>query len=138
MRRLPHENVATVLVHPAHLRALELALVERDLWVWPVATAPICVDSPRRASQLRQRMVEQRARRLRLRRRVGTSLGSSFGGSSQVGRDEPLALVRPSQTLSKIVSPEHADHVRHGAGSAASPGCRGPREVLGSAVGGAG
>ncbi len=60
MERAPHENVATVLVDPAVLRDLELDLVERDLWVWPVATAPICVDGPRRAFQLRRRLVEAR------------------------------------------------------------------------------
>ncbi len=60
MRRAPHENVATVLVAPAALRPLEFALAERDLWLWPVATAPICVDGPRLAFQLRRRMVEAR------------------------------------------------------------------------------
>ena len=60
MRRAPHENVATVLVAPAVLRELEFALMERDLWVWPVETAPICVDGPRRAFQVRRRMVEAR------------------------------------------------------------------------------
>lgn len=60
MRRVPHENVATVLVEPSALRALEFALIEHDLWVWPVATAPICADGPRRAFQVRWRMVEAR------------------------------------------------------------------------------
>ncbi len=60
MTRAPHENVATVLVAPAVLRRLEFALMEHDLWVWPVATAPICVDGPRRAFQVRRRMVEAR------------------------------------------------------------------------------
>ena len=60
MRRAPHENVATVLVEPSALRSLEFALIEHDLWVWPVATAPICADGPRRAFQVRWRMVEAR------------------------------------------------------------------------------
>ncbi len=59
MRR-PHENVATVLVDPRVLGELELTLAGRDAWVWPVATAPICADGPRRAFQLRRRMVEAR------------------------------------------------------------------------------
>lgn len=58
MLREPHENVATVLVDPALLRDLELELMELDLWVWPVRTAPICVDGPRAEFQLRRRMVE--------------------------------------------------------------------------------
>jgi hypothetical protein len=56
--RPPHENVATVLVDPAVLRDLELHLMPLDLWVWPVATAPICTDGPRQAFQVRRRMVE--------------------------------------------------------------------------------
>lgn len=58
MRREPHENVATVLVAPALLRDLELELMELDLWVWPVRTAPINVDGARAAFQVRRRLVE--------------------------------------------------------------------------------
>ena len=58
VERRPHENVATVLVDPRVLRDLELALVPLDLWVWPVATAPVCVDGPRTAFQVRRRLVE--------------------------------------------------------------------------------
>jgi hypothetical protein len=60
MQRVPHQNVATVLVAPAALREVELDLVERDLWVWPVATAPVSVDGPRQAFQIRRQMVESR------------------------------------------------------------------------------
>lgn len=58
MLREPHENVATVLVDPALLRDLELELMELDLWVWPVRTAPICADGPRMEFQVRRRLVE--------------------------------------------------------------------------------
>jgi hypothetical protein len=60
MRRAPHENVATVLVDPAVLGDVELALMALDLRVWPVATAPICVDGPRRAFQIRRTMIMRR------------------------------------------------------------------------------
>ena len=60
MLRVPHENVATVLVDPAALREVELDLMTRDLWVWPVATAGVHVDGPRAAFQLRRRLVEAR------------------------------------------------------------------------------
>lgn len=53
--RPPHENVATVLVDPAVLAELEVALMHHDLRVWPMATAPICVDGPRQAVQYRRR-----------------------------------------------------------------------------------
>ena len=42
---------------PAVLRDLELALMPLDLWVWPIATAPICTDGPRRAFQVRRRLL---------------------------------------------------------------------------------
>ncbi len=58
MRR-PHENVATVLVDPRVLVELELELMALDLRLWPVRTAPICVDGPRTAFQLRRRLVER-------------------------------------------------------------------------------
>jgi hypothetical protein len=57
--RAPHENVATVLMEPRALAELELDLTSRDLWVWPVQTAPICVDGPRTAFQLRRRLLMQ-------------------------------------------------------------------------------
>lgn len=60
MPRVPHENVATVLVEPAVLRELELTLAADDVWLWPVSTAPICADGPRRAFQIRRRMIEAR------------------------------------------------------------------------------
>ncbi len=58
MRRAPHQNVATVLVDPAVQRELELDLIARDLWLWPVATAPVSLDGPRQAFQIRRRMIE--------------------------------------------------------------------------------
>lgn len=54
VKRAPHENVATVLVDPRGLADLELALMALDLRVWPVRTAPICEDGPRRAFQIRR------------------------------------------------------------------------------------
>ena len=54
VRRTPHENVATVLVDPRVLGDLELALMALDLRVWPIGTAPICLDGPRMAFQVRR------------------------------------------------------------------------------------
>jgi hypothetical protein len=59
MRRAPHENVATVLVAPCALADLELELMALDLRVWPVMTAPICIDGPRTAFQIRRRLLMQ-------------------------------------------------------------------------------
>ncbi|MFT4083995.1 MAG: hypothetical protein QM638_15570 [Nocardioides sp.] len=56
MRR-PHENVATVLVDPGVLGDLELELMTHDLQLWPVRSAPICVDGERMAFQVRRRML---------------------------------------------------------------------------------
>jgi hypothetical protein len=55
--RAPHENVATVLVEPCVLEDLELTCMALDLRVWPVASAPICPDGPRRAFQIRRGLV---------------------------------------------------------------------------------
>ena len=60
MERGPHENVATILVDPAALPALEVHLMSLDLRLWPVETAPICVDGPRRAFQLRRQLLTAR------------------------------------------------------------------------------
>ena len=59
MKRLAHENVATVLVDPAVLADLELVLMALDLRVWPVSSAPICVDGNRMAFQVRRRLLLQ-------------------------------------------------------------------------------
>ncbi|WP_370247343.1 hypothetical protein [Nocardioides sp.] len=86
--RRPHENVATVLVDPDVLHDLELALMLLDLRVWPVATAPICVDGPRQAFQMRRRMVEARQGSWD-DARDWTPIWVSFGDSWHRG-DDPL------------------------------------------------
>ena len=58
MRREPHENVATVLVDPCVLADLELDCLTRDLRLWRVVTAPVVVDGPRTAFQIRRRLLE--------------------------------------------------------------------------------
>ncbi len=57
VRRAPHENVATVLVDPAVLGDLELDLMAVDLRVWPIHSAPNCLDGPRMAFQVRRRLI---------------------------------------------------------------------------------
>lgn len=58
MRREAHENVATVLVDPRVLADLELECLLRDLRLWRVVAAPIVVDGPRTAFQVRRRLIE--------------------------------------------------------------------------------
>ncbi len=60
VRRSSHQNVATVLVDPSVLPDLELELMTCDLWVWPVATAPVSRDGERLAFQVRRRMLMAR------------------------------------------------------------------------------
>lgn len=116
-RREPHENVATVLVDPAALRELELDLVTLDLWVWPVATAPVHVDGERAAFQLRRRLVE--ARRGAWDDAAGwVPVWISFGTRWRRG-DEPLpwaAHVALYDTLE-----HHAAHVRYRRGLGGVP-----------------
>lgn len=117
MRRLPHENVATVLVDPAGLRDLELELMSLDLWVWPVATAPVSQDGPRQAFQLR--------RRLLMARRGAWDLASgwtpvwiSFGDSWRDGAD-PLPWSAHAALWEAL--DRHAEHVRYRLGLGGVP-----------------
>jgi hypothetical protein len=109
VERRPHENVATVLVDPAVLRDLELHLVALDLWLWPVATAPICADGPRRAFQIRRRMVEAR-RGAWDDAADWTPVWISFGESWYDGA-EPLPWAA-HQALWQALG-AHAEHVRY-------------------------
>ncbi|TYL55778.1 hypothetical protein FXB39_00790 [Nocardioides sp. BGMRC 2183] len=88
MRRPAHENVATVLVDPLVLPDLELELMELDLRVWPVATAPIAVDGPRQSFQIRRRMIEAQRGAWECAR-DWTPVWISFGDRWYRG-DEPL------------------------------------------------
>jgi len=108
MRRAPHENVATVLVDPRALEDVELHLMSLDLRVWPVSTAPICADGPRRAFQIR--------RDLLMRHRGAWDLAAawipvwvSFGDSWRRG-DEPLPWAAHAALWQALE--EYAAHVR--------------------------
>lgn len=107
--RARHENVATVLVDPAALLALELDLVALDLWLWPVATAPSSVDGPRQAFQLRRRLVE--ARRGAWDDAAGWVVcWISFGETWRHG-DEPLSWQARSTLYAAL--DDRAQHVRY-------------------------
>lgn len=109
VQRAPHQNVATVLVAPAVLRELELDLMPLDLWVWPVATAPICADGARQAFQMRRRMVESRRGAWDVAR-DWTPVWIAFGDSWYTGA-EPLPWAAHAALWTKLA--EHADHVRY-------------------------
>ena len=125
MRRPPHENVATVLVDPAVLRDLELELMALDLWVWPVATAPVYPDGPRAAFQLRRRL-------LMAQRGAWDDAASwtpvlvSFGDSWRTG-EEPLPWAA-HETLWKSLQ-HHAGHVRYRLGLGGVPRLMAHREA---------
>ena len=112
MLRRPHENVATVLVDPAALRELELALAVHDLWVWPVATAPICVDGQRTAFQLRRRLVQAR-RGAWDDAADWCPVWVSFGPSWRRGRDGADPLPWSAHALLWDLLAEHGDRVRY-------------------------
>jgi hypothetical protein len=108
VRRLPHENVATVLVAPCVLSDFELELMTLDLRVWPVSTAPICTDGPRMAFQIRNRLIMKQRGEWDLAAEW-TPVWISFGQSWQNG-DEPLPWAA-HQTLWRALD-SHAPHVR--------------------------
>lgn len=122
--REPHENVATVLVDPSVLAELEIRLMALDLHLWPVATAPICLDGPRQAFQIRRRMLEARR---------GTwddaaewvAAWISFGATWREGA-EPLPWVARA-TLYRALD-AYADRVRYRRGLGGVPPLAVPRE----------
>ena len=106
--RAPHENVATVLVEPRALAALELELMTLDLRVWPISTAPICADGPRTAFQTRRRLLDAHRGEWDLAA-DWIPVWISFGPSWHHG-DEPLAWSAHA-TLWHVLD-SHADQVR--------------------------
>jgi hypothetical protein len=97
-----------VLVDPRVLADLELALMAMDLRVWPVRTAPICVDGPREAFQIRNRLL--------MRHRGEWDLAADwapvwigFGPSWQHG-DEPLPWAAHAALWQALDA--HGEHVR--------------------------
>lgn len=107
MRR-PHENVATVLVDPRVLEDLELVCLALDLRLWPVATAPICQDGPRRAFQIRRGLLMKRRGEWDVAA-DWTPVWIGFGESWRRG-DEPLSW-SAHETLWDMLG-RHGDHVR--------------------------
>jgi hypothetical protein len=108
VKRAPHENVATVLVDPRALTDLELELMTLDLRLWPVSTAPICLDGPREAFQTRRRLLLQHRGAWDLAA-DWTPVWVSFGASWRQG-DEPLPW-SAHQALWRVLD-AHADQVR--------------------------
>ncbi len=109
MIRLPHENVATVLVDPRVLEDLELELMALDLRLWPVSTAPICADGPRTAFQIRRTLLMRHQGEWDLAARW-TPVWVGFGASWHRG-DDPLPWAA-HRTLWDTLG-RYADHVRY-------------------------
>jgi len=108
VRRVPHENVATVLVDPCVLTEFELTLMALDLRVWPVSTAPICVDGPRTAFQVRHRLLMKHRGEWDLAA-DWTPVWIGFGASWQNG-DEPLPWAAHEALWRALDS--YTEHVR--------------------------
>ena len=109
MARARHENVATVLVDPAVLGDLEVALMHLDLRVWPMVTAPICEDGRRQAFQYRRRTLEAK-RGAWDDAAQWVPVWVSFGASWRFG-DEPLPWAA-HEALWQGLEP-YAAHVRY-------------------------
>jgi len=108
MQRRPHENVATVLVEPCVLAEIELELMALDLRLWPVRTAPNCVDGPRAAFQVRRRLLMMHRGEWDVAAEwVPVWIG--FGASWRRG-DDPLPWAAHA-TLWRVLE-AYADHVR--------------------------
>ena len=148
MQREPHENVATVLVDPAVLRDLEVHLMSLDLRLWPIATAEIVEDGPRRAFQVRPSstisavaIVEDGPRRaFQVRRRMlmakrgawddaahWVPVWIGFGESWHDG-DEPLPW-EAHQVLWRTLE-RYAEHTRYRLGLGGIPRLAVPRDRI--------
>jgi hypothetical protein len=108
VRRLRHENVATVLVDPSLLPEIELHLMALDLLVWPVRTAPICADGPRAAFQIRNRLLMAHRGEWDLAA-DWAPVWISFGPSWRDG-DEPLPWAAHSTLWNALDA--YGEHVR--------------------------
>lgn len=124
MERVPHENVATVLVDPGVLHDLEVHLMSLDLHVWPIATAPICADGPRRAFQVRRRMLMAR-RGAWDDAAAWVPVWVSFGGSWREG-EEPLPWAAHDVLWRTLEA--YAAHVRYRRGLGGVPRLSVPQE----------
>jgi hypothetical protein len=124
MEREPHENVATVLVDPGVLAQLEVHLMSLDLRLWPIATAPICADGPRRAFQVRRRMLMSR-RGAWDDAAEWTPVWIAFGESWYDGAD-PLPWTA-HQTLYRTLE-QYGEQVRYRLGRGGVPRLEVPRE----------
>ncbi len=124
MLREPHENVATVLVDPSVLAELEMRLMALDLHLWPVATAPICLDGPRQAFQIRRRMLEAR-RGAWDDAAEWVPAWISFGATWREGA-EPLSWL--ARTTLYGVLDTYADRVRYRRGLGGVPPLTVPQE----------
>lgn len=125
--RAPHENAATVLVDPAVLRELELRLITLDLRLWPIETAPLWGDGPRRAFQTRRRMVMSR-RGAWDDATSWTPVWISFGESWYDGA-EPLSW-EAHRTLWQTLE-LYAGHVRYSKALGGIPRMPVPRDLVG-------
>ncbi len=105
---MSHENVATVLVEPAVLVALELELMTLDLQVWPVRTAPVCTDGPRMEFQVRRRLLQMHRGAWDVAA-DWVPVWVGFGASWRDG-DEPLPW-EAHRTLWRALD-SYAEHVR--------------------------
>jgi hypothetical protein len=100
--------VATVLVAPCALADLELHLMALDLRVWPVETAPVCIDGARTAFQIRHRLLTMHRGQWDVAARW-TPVWIGFGPTWHEG-DDPLPWAAHRALWQALDS--HADHVR--------------------------
>lgn len=116
-----------MLVDPRALRELELHLVTRDLWLWPIASAPSPIGGARAAFQVRRRMLMAR-RGAWDDAATWVPVWIAFGAGWYDGA-EPLPWAA-HQALWQALE-EYADHVRYKLGLGGIPRLDVPRERVG-------
>jgi hypothetical protein len=125
MRGRGFENMATVLVDPVVLDDFELDLMANDFRVWTVHTAPIFVDAPRAAFQIRRSLIDWSNGKWALAA-DWTLVWITFGESWLDG-DEPIPWPAHAALWDKLA--EYSAHVRYNLGLGGVPRLSIPREA---------
>lgn len=125
MRGPGFENMATVLVNPAVLEDLELALMGQDLRVWTVRSVDTFADPAQAAFQIRRNLIDWSNGRWAIAA-DWTLIWITFGQSWLDG-DNPIPWPAHSALWNKLA--EYSADVRYNLGLGGVPRLSVPRET---------
>ncbi|SOD74832.1 hypothetical protein SAMN05892883_4025 [Jatrophihabitans sp. GAS493] len=118
------ENMATVLVNPAVLNDLELALMALDFRLWRVHTVETFADAPQAAFQIRRNLIEWSNGRWEIAAEW-TLVWITFGESWLDG-ENPIPWPAHAALWDELA--KYSEHVRYNLGLGGVPKLGVPRE----------